>query len=187
VTISPAARARRRFAVTLLWLLLPLAAMAQNEVLDPEVFEIGRALRCPTCVAESVAESNAAVAQEMRRIIQEQLDAGRSRSEIIASFQASYGDWILQEPPARGIFLFVWLVPVAALVAAAAGLVVLTRRWRAAAEVPTAAPEELALVRAALASERGGPEASLGTAHEGATGGATDDADDPPPSPVAPR
>lgn len=165
MTIACAARAARHVVATLLWLLLPLAAMGQNEALDPEVFEIGRALRCPTCVSESVAESNAAVAQEMRRIIQEQLDAGRSRAEIIASFQASYGDWILQEPPARGIFLFVWLVPAAALLAAAAGLFVLTRRWRAAAEVPPAPPEELALVRAALA----------------------DGDAEPPSSPVAPR
>jgi cytochrome c-type biogenesis protein CcmH len=155
VTIAPAARAALRFAAALLVLLAPLAASGQDTVLDPEVFEIGRELRCPTCVSESVAESNAAVAQEMRRIIQEQLDEGRSRGEIIASFQASYGDWILLEPPTRGVFLFVWLVPIAALAAAALGLVVLTRRWRAAADVPPAPAADLALVRAALAADRG--------------------------------
>jgi cytochrome c-type biogenesis protein CcmH len=153
VTIAPAARRALRLAAALLVLLAPATAQGQDAVLDPRVFEIGRVLRCPTCVSESVSESNAAVAQEMRRIIQEQLDAGRSRDEILASFQASYGDWILLEPPARGVFLIVWLLPAAALAAAAAGLVVLARRWRSAADVPAAPAADRELVRAALAAD----------------------------------
>jgi len=146
-----AALAARRVAFALLLLWSPAGAWAQDAVLDPEVFEIGRSLRCPTCVSESVAESSAAVAQEMRRIIQEQLDDGRSRAEIIAFFQSSYGDWILLEPPARGIFLIVWAAPILALLAAAAALVLLVRRWRAAADTPPADPADLERVRAALA------------------------------------
>jgi cytochrome c-type biogenesis protein CcmH len=150
---SRAALAARRVLIVLLLLGSTAGGWAQDAALDPEVFEIGRSLRCPTCVSESVAESSAAVAQEMRRIIQEQLDAGRSRAEIIAFFQSSYGDWILQEPPARGIFLIVWAAPILALVGAAAALVLLMRRWRAAAEAPPADPADLARVRAALAHD----------------------------------
>jgi cytochrome c-type biogenesis protein CcmH len=142
-----------RAAFALLLLVTPAAAWGQETMLDPEVFEIGRLIRCPTCVSESVAESSATVAQEMRQIIQEQLDEGRSRAEIIASFQASYGDWILLEPPARGLFLIVWAAPIVAFLAAAAGLVVLVRRWRTAAEVPPADAADLARVRAALAHD----------------------------------
>jgi cytochrome c-type biogenesis protein CcmH len=176
VRTAPASRRALRLAAVLLALLSPVA-LGQDAVLDPEVFEIGRALRCPTCVAESVAESNAAVAQEMRRIIQEGLDAGRSRAEIIAGFRASYGDWILLEPPARGVFLFVWLVPAVALAAALLGLVVLTRRWRSAADVPAAPVEDLARVRAALAADRDGGAPPPGDAADAG----------PPPTPTARR
>lgn len=132
--------------------LLLAVASAQDIVLDPQVFEIGNELRCPTCVAESVAESNASIAREMRQIIQEQLDEGRSREEILGFFQDRYGDWILLSPPRRGVLLLVWLLPVAAVLVAGGGLVLLVRRWRAAAdEVPVVADEDLARVRAALA------------------------------------
>jgi cytochrome c-type biogenesis protein CcmH len=129
------------------------AAFAQDIVLDPRVFEIGNELRCPTCVAESVGESSAAIAREMRQIIQEQLDEGRTRAEILAFFQDRYGDWILLSPPRRGVLLLVWLLPIAAVVVAGGSLFVLMRRWRAAAD--TVAPvdaEGLARVRAALAA-----------------------------------
>jgi cytochrome c-type biogenesis protein CcmH len=140
-------------------------AFAQDIVLDPQVFDIGNELRCPTCVAESVGESNAAIAREMRQIIQEQLDEGRTRAEILAFFQDRYGDWILLSPPRRGVLLLVWLVPIAALLVAAGGLVVLVRRWRAAADtvVPVAA-EDLARVRAALAGSEAEAPASDGAA-----------------------
>jgi cytochrome c-type biogenesis protein CcmH len=129
------------------------AAFAQDIVLDPRVFEIGNELRCPTCVAESVGESSAAIAREMRQIIQEQLDEGRTRAEILAFFQDRYGDWILLSPPRRGVLLLVWLLPIAAVVVAGGSLFVLMRRWRTAADTVTPVDAEgLARVRAALAA-----------------------------------
>jgi cytochrome c-type biogenesis protein CcmH len=137
-----------------LLLLLCAAAFAQDIVLDPQVFAIGAQLRCPTCVSESVSESNAPIAQEMRQIISEQLAAGRSRGEILAFFQERYGDWVLLTPPRGGVFTLVWLAPVVAALGGLLGLVVLMRRWRAAAErLPNVLPpEDLARVRAALQS-----------------------------------
>lgn len=103
-----------------LWLLLALA-LAQPSPntpppdFSPEVFEIARELRCPVCQGESAAESNAGIAVEMRRIIAEQLAQGKSRDEIRAFFVQRYGDWILYEPPARGLTLWVWLSPLIGL------------------------------------------------------------------------
>jgi cytochrome c-type biogenesis protein CcmH len=142
-----------RTAVTLaLAALLALGgAFAQEQELDPRVFEIANALRCPTCVSESVAQSSSAIAREMRVIIQEQLEAGASRDEVLAFFQERYGDWILLEPPKRGLNLVVWVLPVAGVLAGASLLVVMLRRWQAAAsEVVEADPLDLARVRAAL-------------------------------------
>ncbi len=151
-----------RFGALALVLLLGLAgstAWAQNEVLDPEVFAIGSELRCPTCVSESVSQSSSAIAREMRQIIQDQLDEGRSRAEILAFFQERYGDWILLNPPARGVLLIVWAAPVLAVLVGVGLLVRLMRRWRAAAaEAPDIDPADRERVRAALAATApGGP------------------------------
>ena len=155
---SPSSRLARVGLALLVALLTALAAtaQAQERPLDPLVFEIGRDLRCPTCVAESVGESNAAIAREMRVLIQEQLDQGANRSEVLAYFQERYGDWILLNPPMRGMNLLVWLLPV---VGAAAGLLLLARllkRWRGAAEAPVDVdPADLERVRAELQGQLG--------------------------------
>jgi len=150
-------RARWRSALALLGLVCALAlgsAAAQERELDPRVFEIGRELRCPTCVSESVGESSAAIAREMRVMIQEQLDQGASRAEVLAFFQERYGDWILQNPPMRGMNLLVWLLPIAAVLVAVVVIARLLRRWRVAAETPVDVdPSDLDRVRAEL---RGG-------------------------------
>jgi cytochrome c-type biogenesis protein CcmH len=161
--------ASRQTAFAALWLALLLgwvgsAGWAQQRALDPEVFVIGDELRCPTCVSESVAESNSAIAREMRVLIQDQLDQGRSRAEILAFFQERYGDWILLNPPRTGILLLVWLLPVAALLVGAAVMLVLIRRWRRAADaVVEVADDDRERVRAALAASG----AASGAAHAG--------------------
>ncbi len=152
-------RARWRSALALLGLVCALAlgsAAAQERELDPRVFEIGRELRCPTCVSESVGESSAAIAREMRVMIQEQLDQGANRAEVLAFFQDRYGDWILQNPPMRGMNLLVWLLPIAAVLVAVVVIARLLRRWRVAAETPVDVdPSDLDRVRAELRSGLG--------------------------------
>jgi cytochrome c-type biogenesis protein CcmH len=150
--------ASRRTLLVAAWLAL-LAALvgstgwAQQRALDPEVFVIGDELRCPTCVSESVAESNSAIAREMRVLIQDQLDQGRTRAEILAFFQERYGDWILLNPPRTGVLLLVWLLPVAALLVGGVAMLVLIRRWRRAADaVVEVADDDRERVRAALAA-----------------------------------
>lgn len=83
--------------------------------LSPKVFEIAKKLRCPVCRGESAAESNAGVSEEMRRQIAQMLAEGKSEDEIIQYFVDRYTDWILYEPPKRGLGLVVWLAPVLGL------------------------------------------------------------------------
>ncbi|MDT7919422.1 MAG: cytochrome c-type biogenesis protein [Meiothermus sp.] len=119
---------------------------------SPRVFEIARELRCPVCQGESAAESNAGIAVEMRRIIAEQLAQGKSEAEIRAFFVERYGDWILYEPPARGLTLWVWLSPLLGLGLLGFGL------WRylvrvgaqAKASVTDVSDEEIARLEAEL-------------------------------------
>jgi cytochrome c-type biogenesis protein CcmH len=143
--------------LALLALVLAPAATAQEQELDPRVFEIANELRCPTCVSESVGQSNSAIAREMRTLIQEQLETGADRAEVLVFFQERYGDWILLDPPKRGINLVVWLLPVAAALGGLTLLGVLLRRWRAAGEAPVDAdPADVARVRAVLGSTDAG-------------------------------
>lgn len=107
-----------------------------SSTLDPKAFEIARELRCPVCTAESVGDSNASIAVEMRDVIQQQLEEGKSEKEILAFFQERYGDWILLNPPKRGVHLLVWLLPVVVAVAAAGLLVMYVRRWTKQAQKP---------------------------------------------------
>lgn len=136
-------------------LLLGAVALAQEVQLETRVFEIARQLRCPSCVSESVSDSSAPIAQQMREIIQDQLVAGRSETEILAYFQTRYGDWILLDPPKRGIHLVAWFLPIIVGVVAVAVVALLARRWLAnSRKTIEATPEELARVRSQLGITR---------------------------------
>lgn len=111
-------------------------ALAQDVELQSRAFEIARQLRCPVCVSESVADSNAQLAQQMRQMIQQQLEEGRSEAEIFSYFINRYGDWIMLDPPKRGIHLLVWVLPVLVGVAGVVTVAVLMRRWLVAARRP---------------------------------------------------
>lgn len=157
-----------RWAPLLLAVLLPLLAVApvqaQGEAapgaevqLEDRVFDIARQLRCPTCTSESVGDSSSRISIQIRDQIQEQLRAGRTEAEILAFFQERYGDWILLEPPRRGVHLLVWLLPAIAFAAGVGGLALLVLRWTRTAREPIEADEEdLARVRSALADDRPG-------------------------------
>ncbi|HET8984367.1 MAG TPA: cytochrome c-type biogenesis protein [Trueperaceae bacterium] len=125
-----------------LWLVTVVAvvmggfALAQDVELQSRVFEIARQLRCPVCVSESVADSNAQLAQQMRQLIQQQLEEGRSETQIFSYFTNRYGDWIMLDPPKRGIHLVVWVLPVIAGLAGLAVVALLVHRWMATARQP---------------------------------------------------
>src|SRR5690606_3666661 len=140
----------------MLWVpLLSGPAQAQDVQLQSRVFEIARQLRCPVCVSESVADSNAQLAVQMREMIQQQLEEGRSEAQIYSYFTNRYGDWIMLDPPKRGIRLLVWLLPVLAGVLGGTVVVVLVRRWLAAARQPIEVDQAaLDRVRAELESGR---------------------------------
>jgi cytochrome c-type biogenesis protein CcmH len=100
-------------------------------------------LRCPVCQGETVADSNALISQDIRALVQQRVQAGQSDSAILTYVVHQYPGTLLN-PPARGIGLIVWVLPLIAVAAAVAGLAVAFRRWRGrTGVVVTAADRQL--------------------------------------------
>lgn len=136
---------------------LAVALQSDDTARTPEdrVFAIARSTKCPTCRSQSVAESNAPVAQEIRDVIATRVEAGDSNEEIEDLLVSRFGEEVQLNPAATGVTGLVWVLPVVAFVVAVVGLgVVLSRsRARAAREASEA---DRALVEEALAHEDGG-------------------------------
>ncbi|MET7968460.1 cytochrome c-type biogenesis protein CcmH [Micromonospora sp. NPDC005305] len=83
---------------------------------DP-VRAVSAELRCPACQGESVADSRSPIAAAMRQVVADQVAQGRDATEIRRWFVQRYGADVLTDPPARGVRLLLWGVPVLALLA----------------------------------------------------------------------
>jgi cytochrome c-type biogenesis protein CcmH len=108
--------------------LLALAAPAVASEERPTLEELERELTCPTC-KQSLAMSNAPVADRMRAFIRERIAAGDTKSEIKAKLVAEFGEGVLAAPPKRGFNLLAWVLPLGGLGAAAVALAFVARRW----------------------------------------------------------
>lgn len=97
---------------------------------DDRLFALGAQMKCLQCVGESVANSEAPIAQQMRDEIRTQMAQGRTDAEILSYFGDRYTDRVLLNPPSTGIAGLVWIVPVVAGLVALSGLVLTFRRWR---------------------------------------------------------
>jgi cytochrome c-type biogenesis protein CcmH len=117
------------------------SASAQRPRTDAELDSLTRSvasqLRCPVCQGESILDSPASLAQEMRTLVRTQLAQGKSPDEVRAYFVSKYGEWILLAPPASGFTLLVYALPLAALLVGAAVVFFAVRRWTAPPPPPT--------------------------------------------------
>jgi len=97
--------------------------------------EIALKLRCLVCQNQSIAESNASLAVDLRNQVREQVAAGKSDAEIIDFMTSRYGDFVLYRPPLKGTTMLLWFGPFALLVIGAlvAWRVVRARKAQAAA------------------------------------------------------
>ncbi len=93
-------------------LALLIAFQVNADTLEDQIADISGELMCPVCEGQSVAESNAQLARDMRAIIKTKLLEGNTKEEIIDYFISSYGETILASPPPRGFSAILWLLPV---------------------------------------------------------------------------
>ncbi len=97
-----------------------VAFQVNSDTLEDQIAEISGELMCPVCEGQSVAESNAQLARDMRAVIKTKLLEGHSKEEIIDYFISSYGETILASPPPRGFSFILWLLPVLSVLIGAA-------------------------------------------------------------------
>jgi cytochrome c-type biogenesis protein CcmH len=110
-----------------------LLVKAGHQTLDQHVHAVAAQLKCPICQDESVADSPSWVAQQMRAIIRQQIQEGKSDQQIIQYFEQRYGSSIVWAPQWQGFGLLTWLVPVALLLVGASLVFLTLRDWQALA------------------------------------------------------
>ncbi len=135
------ARARNSMALVAISVLLicaPLANAAGDDALDARLKHLETELRCLVCQNQTLAESNAPLAEDLRKEVRELATAGKSDEDIRAYLVARYGDFVLYNPPVKPATYALWFGPFLLL---AVGVVVwvalLRKRSRASRELPT--------------------------------------------------
>ncbi len=125
------------FAWSYIFLIVP-----SQETLDQQAQDVASQLKCPVCQGESVADSPSTIARQMRAVIRQQLQARKSKQQVIQYFVDRYGDQIIWSPPWQGFFLIAWLVPITLLLAGAVLLFFILRNWRAATPLDATTEEQ---------------------------------------------
>ena len=138
-------------------LAIPAGAVQPDEVLpDPALEERARAisggLRCIVCRNESIDESNAELARDLRLLVRERLVAGDSDAEVMSYVVDRYGEFVLLRPTLSGANILLWAAPLL-LIGLGGALSVVYIRRRAVAVAPTEAalsPDEEARLKVLL-------------------------------------
>ncbi len=132
----------KRFVLILMLMAGPLMAVQPDEILDDPVLEerareLSTGLRCLVCRNESIDESNADLARDLRILLRERLVAGDTDQEAVDFIVDRYGEYVLLKPTITGSNLMLWLAgPVMLLIAAGMGWSFLRKRAHAQASGP---------------------------------------------------
>ena len=116
--------------------------VAANPELEKHVMAISEELRCLVCQNQTIADSHADLAQDLRRQVREMIQRGESDAQIIDYMTARYGDFVLYRPPLKATTAFLWFGPALLLVGGVVVLVVVLRR-RSRLPAESFEPDEL--------------------------------------------
>ena len=121
------------------------AELLPNPQQERRAEAIGQQLRCLVCQNESVEDSNADLARDLRRIVRQRVVAGDSNQQVIDWMVARYGDFVRLRPPFNAVTVLLWGAPLIAL-ALGTGIVLFARRRRPAPPAPLSDAERHRLV-----------------------------------------
>jgi len=143
---------RLAFALLTLWLSAPALAVQPDEILKDGALEararaLSQELRCMVCQNQSIDDSDAPLAKDLRVLVRERLTAGDTDNQVIDFLVARYGEFVLLKPRFNAHTLLLWLAPFGVLIIAAAGFLAAWRRAKAPANnEPKLSKEEEARV-----------------------------------------
>ncbi len=148
---------RLLLALMLAVLALPALAVRPDEILPDPVLEararaLGKDLRCLVCQNQSIDDSDADLARDLRRLVRERLVAGDTDPQIRTFLVDRYGDFVRLDPPLKASTMVLWFGPALVLALGLAGIVVFIRRRQA--ETPEVlGPGERARLERVLAED----------------------------------
>ena len=116
----------------LFFLVTPALAIQPDEILEDKLLEerarvISKELRCLVCQNQSIDDSDAPLARDLRVLVRERLQAGESDEKVIKFVVDRYGDFVLLRPPIKASTLALWISPIAILIV---GVILLLMRFR---------------------------------------------------------
>ena len=111
--------------------------------LEARARDISKGLRCLVCQNQSIDDSDAGLARDLRVLVRERLSAGESNEQVIAYVTSRYGDYVLLEPPLKPKTYLLWFGPLLIFLAGGAAVMVyLRRRTRTVADGGASLSEE---------------------------------------------
>ncbi|ECW1145859.1 cytochrome c-type biogenesis protein CcmH [Salmonella enterica] len=109
----------------------------KDEAQEQQFRQLTEQLRCPKCQNNSIADSNAMIATDMRRRVYDLMQEGKSRQEIIDYMVARYGNFVTYDPPLTPLTVLLWVLPLAAISYSQTGSYQQVRAWQqATAQTP---------------------------------------------------
>ncbi|NDR56779.1 cytochrome c-type biogenesis protein [Aliiruegeria sabulilitoris] len=136
-------------------LALDPAEMFEDPEKEARAREIGRELRCLVCQNQSIFDSNAGLAHDLRVVVRERMEAGDSDAEVLEYVRSRFGDYVLLEPPVTAQTTLLWLAPIGFIaLGALAMLSYLRGRPKPANPLPELTEEETAEARRLLEETR---------------------------------
>jgi cytochrome c-type biogenesis protein CcmH len=122
----------------------------ENKNTQERIRNLSEKIRCLVCQNQSLADSPAELAVDLRRQVVEQVKAGRTDQQILDYMVERYGDFVLYDPPLKATTALLWIGPFVLLVVAGAALVAILRRRRTSAQALPLGPADRRVVDEAL-------------------------------------
>ena len=130
------------------------APAVADPALEKRVMAVASELRCLVCQNQTIADSHAELAVDLRNQVRDMLRKGQSQEEIVAYMTARYGDFVLYRPPLKGTTLLLWFGPGLLFVGGLVALIrYLRRRDSAIKDAPLSTREQEELDRLLTAKE----------------------------------
>ena len=127
--------------LAVLMLAAPVGAVDPQEVLTDPLLEkrarsISLGLRCVVCQNQSIDDSDAQLARDLRLLVRDRLTEGDSAQEVVDYIVSRYGDFVLLRPPVKGVTYALWFGPILIALLGLLGLILYFRRQKAAIAAP---------------------------------------------------